>query len=231
MIDGIDGSGKSTIVEAWKEYIVSQGNPIFDLKKYWKDLGKHPDISELKSYDFVFSSEPTNVGIGAVIRNELIQEGNTYPMQAVAEAFSLDRLILYTKIHIPLLESQKCVIQDRGISTSLAYQSLKEHGLGVDGVLNLIGNKLAMKHRPDVLVLVDISPETAMARLNQRSDKNDNSIFEKLDYLKKLSAQFSSTEYSDIFEKCGTKIMHLNGEEKIDIMKEQSINLLKQILK
>jgi thymidylate kinase len=126
---------------------------------------------------------------------------------------------------------QKCIIQDRGISTSLAYQSLPEHGLGMNGVASLTGNKLAMKHRPDVLVLVDISPETAMERLKNRNDKNDDSIFEKLEYLKKLSAQFSSTEFQNFFKTNGTQILHLNGEEKIDIMKAQSINLLKQILK
>jgi len=34
MLDAIDGGGKGTVIEAWKDYITSLGNPIFDLKDY-----------------------------------------------------------------------------------------------------------------------------------------------------------------------------------------------------
>ena len=34
MIDGIDGSGKSSVIQAFKEHLAGQGTAIFDLKKY-----------------------------------------------------------------------------------------------------------------------------------------------------------------------------------------------------
>ena len=48
MLDGIDGCGKSTIIQAWKDYLTAQGNAIFDLKKYWQETGHYPELSELK---------------------------------------------------------------------------------------------------------------------------------------------------------------------------------------
>ena len=37
LIDGIDGSGKSTIIDAWKKYLSDAGNAVFDLKEGSKD--------------------------------------------------------------------------------------------------------------------------------------------------------------------------------------------------
>ena len=131
MLDGIDGSGKSTILQAWKEDLAAQGNGIFDLKNYWQTAGRYPELSEMKAYDFIFSCEPTYTGVGSVIRDELVRRPG-YPPQAIAHAFSLDRLVLYTKIIIPLLKEGKCVIQDRGVSSSLAYQSLQSEDLSFE---------------------------------------------------------------------------------------------------
>ncbi len=56
MLDGIEGGGKSTIVESWKKYLTDQGRTIFDLKKYCIDNNKYPDYEELKPFDFIFSA-------------------------------------------------------------------------------------------------------------------------------------------------------------------------------
>ncbi len=229
MIDGIDGSGKSTIINAWKSYLSSQSNTIFDLKKYLKDSGYFPDLSEPMGYDFIFSAEPTYAGVGAVIREELIKHGTDYPVEAVAEAYSLDRLILYTKILIPLLADDRCIIQDRGISTSLAYQSLARPDFTMEKIAFLVGNQLALKHRPDHLIIVDTDIKNALERLNARA-KKDESIFEKTAFMEKAAHQFSHPDFQKIFKSRGTTIHYLNGNEKIDIMKQQAIALLKQIL-
>ncbi len=231
MLDGIDGSGKSTVMQAWKDYLVKEGNAIFDLKKYWLDKGDYPSLSELKSYDFIFSCEPTRVGIGNVIRNELIRGGNEYPATAIAEAYALDRLILYTKLLIPLLKRRKCIIQDRGISSSLAYQTTKDSGLVLKEVIKLAGNQLAIKYHPDHLVILKINPETACRRLRSRSEKQDRAIFEKLEFLKKITIRFQSPEYEEVFSHCGTQIHYLSAEEKIGIMKAKAVNLLNNLLK
>lgn len=229
ILDGTEGGGKSTIIEAWKNYLTEQGKSVFDLKKYWKEARQHPSYPELKSCDFIFGYEPTGVGVGLVVRNELIQKDNNYPSQAIADGYSLDRLIFYTKIVIPALADNKCVILDRGITTSIAYQSMQE-GLSMEKVANLVGNQLALKHRPDHLIIADISPEKAMSRLNARTDKKDDAIFEKLDFMKKLDKQYHSQEYRDFIEKYGIKIHYLSTDLEIDIMKQEAVDLLKKLI-
>jgi thymidylate kinase len=230
MIDGIDGSGKSTALEAWKAYFTSQGNAIFDLKKYWIEKKIYPELTEIKSYDFIFSCEPTRVGIGQIIREELINKDKNYPAQAIAEAYSLDRLVLYHKIIIPILKDGKCIIQDRGLSTTLAYQTVQSTRLDFNTLANLPGNKLALDWRPDHLVLVDAEPQKAAERLVKRADKQDLAIFEQLETLQKNAAQFRNVEYQKIFLSRGTKIETLNGNEEIDIMKAKAVDLIKKIL-
>ena len=230
MLDGIDGCGKSTIIQAWKDYLTTQGNAIFDLKKYWQETGRYPEFSELKNYTFIFSCEPTYVGIGNVIRQELVKNGNNYPAKATAEAFSLDRLILYTKLIIPLIKNGCCVIQDRGVSSSLAYQTTQNPELTLKFLSSLTGNKLALTYRPDYLVLLDLKPEEAIKRLGKRTNKKDDAIFEKLSFLKKLYKQYHSSAFKKIFTKHGSKINLLPTNVKIDIMKQQAVDLLKTIL-
>lgn len=230
MVDGIDGSGKSTIINAWKKFLSKSGNTIFDLKNYWLQTGHYPDISELKSYDFIFSAEPTYVGIGKTIRTELISADCDYPALAIAEAYALDRLILYKKIILPLLKNKKCVIQDRGVSTSLAYQPLTDKSLDFKKLAALPGNDLALKNSPNYLILAHLDPKIAIQRLDERTDKKDNSKFEKLNFLKKADQTFFSASYQKIFTAHKTKIHRLEGSQKIDIMEQEAVNLLKNIL-
>mgnify|MGYP001560829767 CR=1 FL=1 len=242
MIDGIDGSGKSTIVQTWKEHLAGQGNTIFDLKHYWQTNGKYPELDEMKNYNFIFSCEPTYTGMGKVIREELIKSNTNYPPRAIVEAFSLDRLILYKKIIIPLLNSGKAVIQDRGVSTSLAYQNISRSERDPDSpsgqnpeftfakISEFVGNNLALQNRPDYLVIAKIQADKALARLHERAEKKDDAIFEKLDFQTKAAAVFYSEEYQKIFTERGTKIHYLNTDAKIDIMKQEAVDLFKIML-
>lgn len=229
MIDGIEGGGKSTIVETWKKFLTDQGRAVFDLKKYCLENNKYPDYQELKPYDFIFSAEPTFFGIGKIIREELIKNGTNYPEQAIAEAYSLDRLILYKKIIIPALQDKKTVIEDRGVSTSLCYQALSQT-LSLDFLSQLPGNALALEYRPDWLLLTKMSLETAQKRLAARYEKQDNAIFDKLEFQQKAAAMYLSPGYQKLFLERGTKIEYLNTDAEIDIMKQESIDLLKSII-
>jgi thymidylate kinase len=229
MIDGIEGGGKSTIVEAWKKNLVEQGKSFFDLKKYCLENGTYPDYQELKPYDFIFSAEPTFFGIGKIIREEMIKNGNNYPEVAIAQAYSLDRLVLYKKIIIPALQDKKVVIEDRGVSTSLCYQSLSG-SLSLDWLADLPGNALALEYRPDYLLLIKMTLETAQKRLSTRYEKQDNAIFDKLDFQQKALATYLSPDYQKLFLDRGTKIEYLNTDTEIDIMKAESADLFNTII-
>ncbi|MFA6105701.1 MAG: dTMP kinase [Patescibacteria group bacterium] len=228
MIDGIDGSGKSTIVKHWKEYLTSEGNALFDLHDFWLEEKRYPDWHEVKPYDFLFTSEPSYVGIGKVIREELTRNGTNYSERAIAEAFSLDRLVLYEKIILPALKDTKFVLQDRGVSTSLCYQALSGK-LSLKMLCELPGNALALEHAPEHLIIVQIEPEMALERLSKRK-KQDDVIFEKLDFQTKAANLFSSEEFKNLFTVHGTTVHYLPATNEIDIMKAKATKLLQSLL-
>jgi dTMP kinase len=230
MIDGIDGSGKTTIVQYWKEYLESLGKKVFDLKSYWKEHDRHPTFEEIKDCDVLFSAEMSYTGIGKVLREELINRASNYPPLAIAEAYALDRLIIYTKLLIPFLKLGKLVISDRGVSTSLAYQSSMSPELTFQVLAGIPGNALALQYAPDHLVIVKIDPEIALARLDSRSDKNDAAIFEKLETLQKIITIFDSQEYRDFFTERRAQVSELSGEGSYVEVQERSIECLKKFL-
>jgi dTMP kinase len=229
MLDGIDGSGKSTVIKTWKEELERNGKRIFDLKNYWEKKKKYPLLEELSNFEFIFSCEPTHAGIGKVIREELINKNNKHPARAISEAYSLDRLVLYTRLLIPLLKQSKHIIQDRGVSSSLAYQPILDKKLNIKFHLSLPGNQLAMLYRPDYLVLLEADPGLAMKRLGARTSKKDNAIFEKINFQKKLARLYRSAAFKKIFASRGTRVLYLPANDKIDIMNEMAIKLLNSL--
>lgn len=230
IIDGIDGSGKSTILDFWVEHLKGQGKKIFVLKEYWKEYHKHPLPEELLEYDVIVSAEPTYVWTGAAIREELIRNGADYSPRAMAEAYALDRLVLYKRLLLPLKKRGKIIIQDRGVSTSLCYQSVQEQGLLQTEIASIEGNAFALLHAPDELVLVHVSIEEALCRIANRYDKKDDAVFEKENFLKKAQDCFLSEKYQEYFKQRGTKIHLLNSGFSLDIMKAKSEELLQTLL-
>ncbi len=225
IIDGIDGCGKSTILEFWVEFLRSQNKKIFCLKDYWKEHGKHPLPEELQAYDVIVSAEPTYVWTGAAIRQELIRNGTGYSARTIAEAYALDRLILYTRLLLPLRAQGKMILQDRSVSTSLCYQSVQEGGLPQDEIAAIEGNAFALLHAPDHLVLTHMPIENAMARVGVRTDKKDDALFEKTDFLTRAQDCFLSQTYQAYFTSRGTKIHLLNCDVSLDIIQKESLNL------
>lgn len=227
IIDGIDGSGKSSIILEWINYLNSINKKCLNLRDFWKNHSRHPNPEEFLPYDCILSSEPTFVGIGSVIRNELIRSGSDYPPLSIANAYALDRLILYKKVIIPFLNSSpnKIIIKDRSVSTSLCYQSI-QGTIPMTEIVAIEGNAFALEHAPDHLVITDLPAEIALERLATRTNKTDNSIFERKEFLETTRALYLSPKYQEIFESRGTKIHILNTNEKFDIMKTESVKLL-----
>lgn len=229
MVDGLDGSGKSTLIDGWAEALVQSGKKVFSLKKYWTEHHTHPSLAELEPYDVILASEPTTIWVGAAIRQELIKEGTVYSAHTIATAFSLDRHIVYQRLIVPLLGQNKLIIQDRGVSTSLCYQPLQYADLTMAKVAALEGNAFTLEHAPDHLIIVDIEPDIALARLNARTGKQDNAIFEKKDFLERARQTFLSPEYQAYFTSRGTSVHILPSQGSIDIMKRESMSLFERL--
>jgi len=226
MVDGIDGSGKSTVIEAWREALTKDGKKIFSVKEFCLTRGRLPLPEDAADADVIFSAEPTNVWIGAAIREEMIKSDANYSAAAVATAFSLDRLVLYSRFLNPARESGKFIIQDRGVSSSIAYQPIQSPDIDLDFVLSLEGNKFAMEHAPDVLFICNVSAEVAWKRLAERALKKDDAIFERREFLEKLVARYRSDWFRKLFESRGTKVVVFNGEADMDTMKEEAQKML-----
>ncbi|MEK7647924.1 MAG: hypothetical protein AAB384_02695 [Patescibacteria group bacterium] len=234
MIDGIDGSGKSTIMRTWQDLLEARQYQVFSLKDFWKEHGRHPEPHEIPADTFaILSAEPTYVWTGAAIREEMVQRnGRTYTGAAMADAFALDRLVLYTRVLVPAMARGMHVIQDRGVSTSLCYQSCyNNHELSMAEIAAREGNAFALTHRPDVLMLMDVTPERCMERLAARAaQKDDNAIFEYLAFQKELDACYRSTEFTALFESRGTVINRFPADQELAILEPQLRAMLSQYL-
>jgi len=222
IVDGLDGSGKSTIVNALAEHLKKQGKKVFELKDYWKTSASLPQPEELYEYDAIISAEPTFSLIGKAIREEIIRDNKRdYSALTTATAYSLDRLILYRRVIIPLLEQGKTIIQDRSVTTSIVYQPIQAEPLSLKKLLKLEGNALALQHRPDLLIIANVKAEACIQRLGGRAEKKDNVIFENLGFQKKAYKRFRSKWFRKLFEERGSRVVYLDANKtKEDVVKE-----------
>lgn len=224
MIDGIDGSGKSTVLTFFKEELISQNRTVFDLSEAIKNSGRIPTFSELPKVEFIFSAEPTHAWVGAAIREEIIRKDAGYGVWYAVEAFALDRAILYKRCLLPALASGVKIIQDRGFTSSLAYQSVQGN-LSMQDILNVPGNTLANQHAPDLFIHVDCPVKVAIGRLQKRS-KQDDSLFEREQMLQKIQKAFVSRELWDFMPK--TERFYLNTDCPLASVHEEVKQLIKK---
>lgn len=211
MIDGVDGAGKGTVTTALKRYEEKKGKRILDLREYWQEHDTIPEAEEIKEYDILVSYEPTSCWIGRAIREEIIKknEKRKYSGFSTAQAFALDREILYKKLLVPALDAGKIIFQERGVISSLVYQPVQLEQITLMDIMRLPGNAFAIKHAPSLLILIDLDPDIAIKRLKERK-KQDNAIFEEVLFLRKIAARYKSDWMKKVFEKGGTEIVYID---------------------
>lgn len=216
IIDGIDGSGKNTIARAMLDELAESGKQVFDLVAWSRDHGRLPTVEECSDADVFFTTEPSHVWIGSAIRQELIREGTSYSHRTIAEAFALDRLMLYRRLIIPLRARGKIIIQERGVPSSIVYQADQEGGYSLRELIALPGNALALEHAPDHLVIADCEPASAIARLAARAEKQDQAIFEKLSILEQFHARYHASWFQELWSSRNTPLHYLPATRPID---------------
>lgn len=231
VVDGLDGSGKGTIVSALRKWATNKGLRIFDLREYWTVNHSLPEKEDFQDFDVIISAEPTFSLVGSAIRDELIRENKrNYSAFTTAQAYAIDRNILYKRVILPALELGKIIFQERSVTTSIVFQPVQAEHLPLAMVLELEGNSLALKHRPDLLIILDVKPETSMERLAKR-DKKDKAIFEKLDFQKKVDERFKSEWFKEIFENQGSKVVYLDANGTVEEAEQETIKIWEDFLK
>lgn len=229
VVDGIAGSGKSTILKEVRKWAEEQNHSVFDLAQWSKENHNPPDYEDLKEHDIFFTFEPTRSWIGSAIRFEMSRDDTPYGAEELAHAFSLDRQIMYRRLIIPALKANKIIIQDRSVSTSIVYQPIMHETITREQVMELPGNQLALCHVPHALILTKLHPEIAAERIRQRSQESKG-VFADIELLRKVQAGFESTWFKELYEQNGTEIHSLDTSDSLETTIKKARELIHTIL-
>ena len=229
VVDGLTGSGKSTILAAAKQWVKAQGLTVFDLADWSISHNAPPTFQNVSKADVLFTFEPTKQWIGSAIREELTRTDKPYTGIESAHAFALDRLIQYRRLIIPALAANKIIIQDRSVSSAIAIQPILQNGPTLETLLAMSGNALALQHPPTDIILTNIEPEEAAKRLKRRAHEAKG-VYELLDVLQQQNGRFQADWFAHIFTERGTTIHHINAAVPIEEMRSVATSLIKQIL-
>jgi dTMP kinase len=159
--EGIDGSGKSTLISAIKERLLKRG---------------------IKEEKILITKEPGGTDFAELLREVLAKKVDREPL---AELFALlSARYDHTKRKIiPALREGKIVICDRYSDSTFAYQVF---GKGLEYYLVTHLNKIAsLKLKPDLTILIDLDPKIALERLKDKRDHYESlglEFFEKVRY-------------------------------------------------
>ena len=227
IVDGLTGSGKSTVLQAVTDWAVDCGHRIFRLQD-WKESSP-PRFEDICDYDVYFTHEPTRSWVGAAIRQELSRTDFPYGGEELAHAFALDRELQYRRLIIPALEAGKTVIQDRGVSSSIVYQPVMQNSVPLATILSLPGNTLAMEHAPNALVLTRLNAQEAAARIASRAGESTG-VFADQEFLKKQEERFASDWFRELFESRGTRVFHLDTGGTLQESQTRATQLIDLIL-
>jgi dTMP kinase len=146
VLDGPDGCGKSTQV---------------------KLLGRWLDDNGI---DCCLLRDPGGTVIGEKIRQVLLNvEHASMTTETEVLLYMAARVQLWQEEIGPLLKKGKCIVLDRWLSSTCAYQGWAG-GFGIDRVIR-IAEECLEQPWPDLTVILDVDLETAAQRLNRQLDR------------------------------------------------------------
>ncbi|OAL10301.1 hypothetical protein A6V39_02580 [Candidatus Mycoplasma haematobovis] len=199
VFEGVDGAGKSTLIEGLKQKI-REGNY---LKKSYKNV--------------LFTREPggKNQEFGKHIRELLLNDEYTLNDKTRALLFFAARSEHFEKLIAPALANNSLVICDRYYLSTFVYQ-----GKGDNEKIAWIREtqKYISPIAPDVTFFINISIEEYKKRYENRKNSGNNN---KLDEEHHQSYALLSKCYSaSLQEGISGKIIQLNGNDPIDKLLE-----------
>jgi len=146
VLDGPDGCGKSTHVKMLRQGLASQG------------------------VDTVAFRDPGDTRIGEAIRGILLSTEHPH-MGTMTELllYMASRAQLWTERISPALKAGQCVVLDRWLSSTCAYQG-HAGGFGMDRVIHIAEQTLE-RVWPDLTVILDVDLTTSAARMQRELDR------------------------------------------------------------
>ncbi len=247
VVDGLDGIGKGEIERALISFEQRLGRSVLDCISFSKSNKKGlPEIEDFWNppeiyYNTIITSDPSYAGIGDSIRNEITaKKERKYPAIIQIQAYAIDRMITMQKTVIPALKHGVRVIQSRCLAASLTYQFLKaiEEGIPKEEakklILNQPGNKVQLENSPDLLIIPTIkNMDELISRLEKRKayEKDDNSIFDNIEFQRKLKGLYESNYIKEMFEEKGTIVKYLDASISIEESRRQAVKIYSEFLK
>ncbi|PAE36768.1 dTMP kinase [Bacillus sp. 7884-1] len=150
-LEGVEGSGKSTLINFIRDSIESNGKKV------------------------VVTREPGGIDIAEQIRSVILDKKNI-KMDGRTEALlyaAARRQHLVEKV-IPSLNEGNIVLCDRFIDSSLAYQGFAR-GLGINEVYSV--NKFAIEGlMPDLTLYLDLDPQIGLNRIAKNKGREINRL-------------------------------------------------------
>lgn len=159
--EGNDGSGKTTQILKLKDMLQSMGHEVLLVR------------------------EPGGTVIGEKIRSIVLDKDN-HEMCDVSEMllYAASRAQLVHQVIVPAISKGICVICDRFVDSSLAYQGFGRQ-LGLENVRE--ANRMAIAgHLPDLTFFLDVDADTAMARRNASGEEADRLEREHMDFHRRV---------------------------------------------
>jgi len=147
VLEGLDGSGKTSQLNAIKSYLEDKKKKVI--------LTKEPGATKVGQY------------IMELLRNE---SWNTTPYTDMFLLFA-DRIQHIHEVILPALQEGMWVVSDRFVDSTYAYQG---GGFGIDiEVIQQVETLAYGKFQPDLVFLLDIHPDTVIKRLKHRNKLSD----------------------------------------------------------
>lgn len=146
MLDGPDGCGKSTQAKLLAEYLTGQGIEVLSLR------------------------DPGSTPIGEKIRQILLSpEHEAMSLRTEVLLYMAARAELWSQTLAPAVAEGKCVILDRWLSSTCAYQGYAG-GFGIDNIIKLAHCSLE-RIWPDMTIILDAQLATSSQRLKPQLDR------------------------------------------------------------
>jgi dTMP kinase len=146
VLDGPDGVGKTTQAKLLTQWLQMEGVPTSSFR------------------------DPGDTVIGEKIRQILLSpEHIAMSTRAEVLLYMAARAQLWQEKVVPVLRDKECVVLDRWVSSTCAYQG-HAGGFGMHNVIKLAADCLA-RLWPDLTIILDADPKACAARMPRKLDR------------------------------------------------------------
>ncbi|CAA6678875.1 MULTISPECIES: dTMP kinase [unclassified Lentimonas] len=191
--EGTEGCGKSTQIKALSDRLQRQGQRVLQTR------------------------EPGGTPLGEAVRNLLQHDKAGEGMSPEAELllFTASRAQLTRERILPAIAQGEIVLCDRFMDSTTVYQGVARQ-IDTEAVATI--NRFAVgEARPDLTILIDLSPEVGMARVRTRGDGQlDRMEQEAIEFFQAVRAG-----YLKLAESEPERFIVLDGNDSVEELEQQ----------